>query len=66
MDIEKVNEIVKNAKDKSNKDLIDVRDILMSEFNNTKDIIVDLTKHLEAIGNSYEIVNTEIGNRMKI
>lgn len=65
MDIEKINEIVKNAKDKPNKDLIETRDILITEFDKTKELIIDLTRHLEAVETSYEIINTEIGNRLK-
>jgi hypothetical protein len=65
MDIEKINEIVINAKDKSNKDLIETRDILITEFDKTKELIIDLTRHLESVETSYEIINTEIGNRLK-
>jgi len=65
MDIEKINEIVKNNKDKSNKDLIETRDMLFIEFDKTKQLILDLTKHLDAVKESYEIINTEIGNRLK-
>jgi len=65
MDIEKINEIVKNAKDKPNKDLIEARDILIIEFDKTRELIIDLTRHLDAVESSYEIINTEIGNRLK-
>jgi hypothetical protein len=65
MDIEKINDVVKNAKDKPNKELIESRDILITEFDKTKQLILDLTKHLDAVRDSYEIINTEIGKRLK-
>lgn len=65
MDKDKLIEIVQNVKDRPNKDLIESRDILAVEFTKTKQLIIDLTRHLEAIENSYEIINTEIGKRLK-
>ena len=57
-------EIVKNVKDKPNKTLVESRDLLLIEFNKTKDLIVDLTHHLDAVKESYETINKEIGNRL--
>jgi hypothetical protein len=65
MDKDKIIEIVENVKDKSNKDLIESRDILLIEFNKTKELIINLTKHLEAVQMYYEAINTEIGKRIK-
>jgi hypothetical protein len=65
MDKDKLIEIVKNVQDKSNKDLLESRDILFVEFNKTKELIVDLTRHLDAIENHYEIINKEIGRRVQ-
>ena len=65
MDKEKIAEIVKNAKDKPNKDLLEARDILSIEFEKTKQLIIELTRHLEAVESSYEVINTEIGKRVK-
>lgn len=65
MTIEKINNIIKNAKDKPNKDLLDCRDILFEEFEKTKQLIIDLTKHLDAVENNYNIINDEIGKRLK-
>lgn len=64
MDKDKIIEIVENVKDKPNKDLIESRDILLTEFNKTKDLIIDLTRHLDAVQNYYEIINEEIGKRV--
>jgi len=66
MDKNKVIEIVKDASNKSNKDLIDVRDELIIEFEKTKDLIIDLTRHMDNIEEMYNIVNNEIGKRMTV
>ena len=58
-----IENIVKNVKDQPNKQLIAGRDLLLSEFNHTKDLIIDLTKHLDAVESSYEVINKEMGKR---
>lgn len=58
-----IENVVKNVKDQPNAKLIESRDLLLSEFNKTKDLIVDLTRHLDAVEGSYEIINKEIGKR---
>ncbi len=65
MDKDTINEIAKNPQNKSNKDLIECRDLLLEEFNKTKDLIIDLTRHLESVEHVYESINTEIGKRIK-
>lgn len=65
MEKEKIVEISNNAQDASNKDLIDARDILIEEFNNTKDIIVNLTRHLDGVESLYNKVNNELEKRIK-
>lgn len=64
MDKNKIIEIAKSPQNKSNKDLIESRDLLMAEFEKTKELIINLTRHLEAVENSYEVINTEIGKRL--
>lgn len=64
MDKEKIIEVVKNVKDKSNKDLIESRDTLLVEFEKTKELIINLTRHLESVQTDYELINKEIGNRL--
>jgi len=55
--------IVKNVKDQPNQKLIESRDLLLNEFNKTKELIVDLTRHLDTVEGSYEIINEELGKR---
>ena len=65
MDKDKIIEIAKDVNNKSNKDLIDARDALLTEFENAKKLIIDLTRHLEAVEEYYNAINKEIGNRVK-
>lgn len=63
MEAKEIKNIVENVQDTPNQKLVECRDILMVEFEKTKDLIVNLTKHLDAVQESYEIVNKEIGKR---
>lgn len=64
MDINTINEILKNVSEKSNKDIIECRNELFDEFNNTKNLIINLTKHLSIIEENYELLNKEILKRL--
>ena len=64
MDKDKLIDIVGNVKDKSNKDLMDARTELEDEFEKTKKLIIDLTRHMDAVAENYNIVNNEIGKRL--
>ena len=65
MDKDKILKIVELVKDSPNKDLIESRDELYSEYNKTKQLIIDLTRHLETVEKYYETINTEIGKRIQ-
>jgi hypothetical protein len=65
MDKEKIIDIVKNVEDKSNKDLFLVVNELYTEHEKTKQLIIDLTRHLEIVEGLYNDVNNEIGKRTK-
>jgi len=65
MDKDKVIEVAKDAKNKSNKDLTEARDLLLLEFENTKKLIIDLTHHMDAVEEYYTFINKELGNRVK-
>lgn len=65
MDKDRVIEIAKDAKNKSNKDLTEARDLLLSEFESTKKLIIDLTHHLDAVEDYYNFINKELANRVK-
>lgn len=63
MDKNKVLEILKNRKEKSNKDLKDIFEILDNEFNETKNVIIKLVHHLESVEKGKEDIRKELLNR---
>ena len=65
MDKDKLLEITKDVKNKSNKDLFIVVNELYTEFEKTKQLIVDLTRHLDSVEELYNEVNLEIEKRIK-
>jgi hypothetical protein len=65
MDINKIIEISNDVENKSNKDLFQAIDLLSVEFEKTKSLIIDLTRHLEMVENMYENINKEIGKRVR-
>lgn len=63
MEPKEIEDVVKNVKDKSNQVLGECRDVLEIEFERTKDLVLELTRHMDAVKESYEIINEEIGKR---
>jgi hypothetical protein len=63
MNHEKIYEVFKNVKDKPNKDLIESLNTLTHEFEKTKDLIIDLTRHLDSVQEMYDVINDELGKR---
>ena len=64
MELDKLLKIVEEVENKPNKDLIEVQKELIDEFEKTKDLIINLTKHLENVEDLYDKVNNEIGKRI--
>ena len=65
MEKEKILDIVENLQDKSNKDLFLTIEEINKEFDKKKEIIIDLTRHLDNLEKIYNEVNNEIGKRVK-
>lgn len=65
MNKDKINEILMDVSNKSNKDLFECKNILLKEFDKTKQLIIDLTRHLDIIEENYNILNNEINKRTK-
>ena len=63
MEREKILEIVNDCENKPNKDLLSTRDALINEFEKTKELIIDLTRHLDAVEDLYNNINNEIKKR---
>lgn len=56
-------EIANDVENKSNKDLIQSLYLLSEEFEKTKTLIIDLTRHLDSIESIYNKINNEIKKR---
>jgi hypothetical protein len=63
MESQKLIEIANDVENKSNKDLVIVADELSEEFKKTKELIIDLTHHLDGIESLYNRVNKELEKR---
>ena len=64
MEKEKIVEVSNDVENKSNKDLLLVVNELYEEYDKTKELIIDLTNHLENVEIVYNKVNDEISKRL--
>jgi len=65
MDKEKYIQIANDCENRSNKDLVETRDFLINEFDELKNLIIDLTRKLEVVEVLYNKVNGELNKRYK-
>jgi hypothetical protein len=65
MDKNKIAEIANDCENTPNKLLIEGRDFLIEEFEKTKILIIDLTRHLESVEVLYDKINKELDKRTK-
>lgn len=65
MEKEKILEVLNDLENKSNKDLFGVSDFLYEEFNNTKELLISLSRHLETVEEMYNKITDEIEKRSK-
>jgi hypothetical protein len=63
MEKERLLDIIENVKDKSNKDLIDAEGFLFSEHEKTKELIIELTRHMDGVEELHSKIINEIENR---
>lgn len=56
-------EIVKDYKNRSNKDLVLVMEKINSEFEETKKIVINLSKHLDRLEKTYNDILLEYKHR---
>ena len=63
---EKIKEILVDYKSKSNKDLVLALDFLSKEFENKKNLIIDLTKKIDKIESTYNKILKEYESRQSI
>jgi hypothetical protein len=65
MEGKKLIEIAEDVENKSNNDLLMVANELYEEFESTKQLIIDLTRHLDGVESLYNKVNKEIKKRIE-
>ena len=65
MENKKLIEIAEDVENKSNNDLLSAANELYEEFESTKQLIVDLTRHLDGVESLYNKVNKEIKKRIE-
>jgi hypothetical protein len=63
MEKNKILDIANDVENKSNKDLTVVLNELHTEYEKTKELIINLTRHLDSVEILYNKVNEEIGKR---
>ena len=63
MEKNKILDIANDVENKSNKDLVVVINELHTEYEKTKELIINLTRHLDSVEILYNKVNEEIGKR---
>jgi len=56
-------EFFKDYKNKPNKEILDVMQVLKKEFDKTKQILIDLTLHIEDVEKKFNMLNSEIKKR---
>lgn len=64
MDKKRITQIVNDSENKSNSDLLSAQQVLLTEFEKTKSLIIELTYHLENVENGYVKINEEIKKRI--
>jgi predicted RND superfamily exporter protein len=60
---EEIIKIVIDVENRPNSELLTARDILKTEFKKTKELIINLTRHMDGIEESYNKINNEIKKR---
>ena len=66
IDLNKIVEVCNDVENKSNKDLLSSSEILQEEFEKTKQLIIDLTRHMDTVEIYYEKILKELENRKNI
>jgi serine/threonine protein phosphatase PrpC len=61
---QQVVEIIKEHKVRPNKDLIKAMDLITQDFEYTKNTVINLTKHLDKLENTYNQILKEYNSRI--
>jgi prefoldin subunit 5 len=65
MEKDKLLDIINDIQNSPNKDLFSAIELLNEEFENTKQLIIEMTKHLDTVEEYYNKINNEIEKRHK-
>ncbi len=65
MEKQKYIDIANDTENRSNKDLVEARDFFITEFDELKTVIIDLTRKLETVEVLYNKINVELNKRYK-
>lgn len=66
INVEQVTQIIQEIDSRPNSDLTKVMDFLREDFDETKDMIINLTKHLDNIETMYDLVHKEYKKRVNV
>jgi len=64
MEAEEIKDVLANFKNKPNKSLVTVMDYLKEDFDNTKELLIKLTHHLDSTEKEYNKIYDEYKKRM--
>lgn len=64
MEVEEIKDVLSNFKNKPNKSLVMVMDYLKEDFDNTKELLIKLTHHLDSTEKEYNKIYDEYKKRM--
>tara|TARA_R110002110_G_scaffold386857_1_gene598610 strand:- start:278 stop:475 length:198 start_codon:yes stop_codon:yes gene_type:complete len=65
MEKEKMEEIINDPKSKGNSDIMEVMLVLKNNYEDTKQLVVELTYRLDSIEEKYSKLNSELKKRVK-
>jgi hypothetical protein len=63
MNINEINLVLENLSDTQNKKLLETKEILSVEFENTKKTLIELSRHLDVIYDYFYKVENELDKR---
>ena len=66
INVEQVTQIIQEIDSRPNSDLTKVMDFLREDFDDTKDSVINLTKHMDNIERMYDLVHNEYKKRLNV
>ena len=63
IDTEKIKNIMKDIGSTPNKSLIEAKSTLLQEFEETRKLVIDLTRHMDLLSYNYDKITDELNKR---